>query len=123
MTKKLIEYSKNIAPLIRDSVALKDKLKIFKETNQQVIELGEAVKEAQQALQQSIEKNIVGRALLESIKELDNEIKEAIKAAADGTDYKPADLKKYFVARCKDGVSKVVEQGETFSQLEGIINT
>ena len=118
----LIAYSQEIAPMIRAVAYQKELLKDFKDTDAKAVALAEAIKEAQQALKDYLDENDESKAIITSIKELETDLKEAIKGAAKGTDYKPAELKGYSIARSKDdGVVKVVDKGELFSELNGML--
>jgi uncharacterized coiled-coil DUF342 family protein len=122
MTTTFLEYSKEIAPLIRQAEYQKDLMKDFKETDEKALELAELIKEAQEALKEYLSSQEEFKALQESLKAIESDIKEAIKAAAKGTDFKPAMLKKFFVARNKEeGVVKVVEAGVTFKELDDML--
>lgn len=118
----LIEYSRNIAPIIRDLNHQKELLADFKESNSEYLEFVEEVKGLQETMKGMLEENDDSKEILEKIKDLDNDLKEAVKAAARGTDYKPAELKAFFVARSKDeGVVKIVTKGELFSELDELL--
>lgn len=118
----LVEYSRNIAPIIRDLNHQKELLADFKESNEEYLEFVREVKGLQETMKGMLEENDDSKEILEKIKDLDNDLKEAVKAAARGTDYKPAELKVFFVARSKDeGVVKVVTKGELFSQLDDLL--
>lgn len=112
----LMSYSQEIAPQIRELIDAKDVLKSVLEEDLEIIKAQEAVKDAQQSLKDMIEDR--HSTLVREIKDLETDIKLAVKAAAKGTDYSPTELKAFFVARAKASVDKVVQKGELFTQLE-----
>ncbi len=124
----LIEYSREIGPRVRAIEAKKQALKDFKETDETAIALIETVKTAQDALKAHVEKE--NDDLIKEIKELETELKEAIKGAARATKdtdrpFTAGELKPYFVARNKvvemgkeKPVAKVINKGDTFETLE-----
>ena len=131
----LVEYSREIGPRVRDIINKKQIIKDFATTDARAIELAEAVKAATESakaeLKAYVEKE--NAELLEEIKELEKELKLAIKAAArstKGTDreFTAGELKPYFVARNKPfeqgktpPVKQVIEKGDTFEVLEAKI--
>ena len=116
---KLVEYSKEIAPMIRSLNELKASLKDFKDGNEEAQALAQAIKDAQQALKDFLETNEESSEILTKIKELENDVKQACRGAANGTNYKAAELKAFFTTRSKeDGVEKVKEKGVLFTELE-----
>lgn len=127
----LSEYSKEIGPLVRELAKKKELLKDFKESDETAVELAQKVKDAQEALKAYVETSDRGKELLAEIKEKDTELKEAVKAAARATKdtdrpFKVGELKPYFVARNKGdekkSVTKVIDKGDTFEELEVIID-
>lgn len=121
-TVTLVEYSRNIAPIIRDLNHQKELLADFKASDEKYLELAAEVKALQDAMKEYLEKSDDGSEILEKIKDLSNDLKQAVKAAARGTDYKPAELKAFFQSRAKeDGVIKVVEKGSLFDELDNLL--
>lgn len=118
MNQQLVEYNKEIQPLIRDLIKQKELLKDFVESDEQCIEHASYVKDAQEVLKSIIEESEDGKEILQKIKDIDNDIKQAVKGAARGTPYKAAELKAYFMARAKQSVEKVVDKGDLFETLE-----
>jgi septal ring factor EnvC (AmiA/AmiB activator) len=123
MSQKLTAYNQNIQPIIRSIEEQSELLKLFKEENDGAAELVQAIKDAQEALKAYLEDDEESSGILEKKKALETELKEAISAAAKATDFKKADLAKYFKARSKEeGVEKVIDAGNVFTQLEELIN-
>lgn len=124
----LVEYSREIGPRVRAIEAKKQVIKDFKTTDETALALAENVATAQAALKAHVEKE--NDDIIKEIKELETELKEAIKGAArstKGTDreFKAGELKPYFVARNKPveqgkmkPVVKVITKGDTFELLE-----
>lgn len=127
----LVEYSREIGPLIRKIETKKQIIKDFKETDEKAIELVQAGKEANAALKAYVEEQ--NKDVLDELKSLNTELKEAIKGAARSTKdtprpFKAGELKPYFVARNKPveqgkqkPVEKVIVKGDTFEELEVIV--
>lgn len=116
MTTTLIEYSREIGPKIREQLKLKEILTEGVADDQVVQDFKQQIADMNDAIKQHIEDK--ESDLVRRIKDLDTDIKLAVKAAAKGTDYKPADLKAFLVARAKEKVEDVVGKGELFAQLE-----
>lgn len=116
MDNKLVEYNKEIQPMIRKLLEKKEALKDWAKDDPQVQEFVQEIKSVQESMKDFIEDKEA--TLVREIKDLDKDIKLAIKAAAKGTSYKPADLQAYMMARVKDNVEKVVVKAELFQQLE-----
>lgn len=128
----LVEYSREIGPRVRAIEAKKQALKDFKETDQKAIELTEAIKTANESAKAELKSYIESENadLIEEIKELEKELKEAIKGAARATKdtdrpFTAGELKPYFVARNKTveqgkpkPVDVVINKGGTFTTLE-----
>lgn len=112
----LLSYAQEIGPKMRKLIELNDALKEWKAEDEQVQEYMREIKDVQEALKGHIEDKESN--LLREISDLNVDIKLAVKAAAKGTQYKPAELKAYFAARAKESVGKVVEKGELFQQLD-----
>lgn len=118
MKNKLVEYSKEIAPMYRAKKHQQDLLKDFKESDKKAVELAEAIKEAQQALKDYLESADDSKEILEKIKDIDKDIKEAVSGAVNGTKFKAAEIKAFFAARAKENVDKVVEKGVLFTEFK-----
>ena len=115
----LIEYAKEISPMIRTLMKKKELQKDFKESSDGYLRLLEVVKEAQEDCKDYLAKDDDYAETEEEVKALTKELKLAVKAASENTAYKPADLLAYFVARNKEeGVVKVISKGELFDELE-----
>jgi hypothetical protein len=127
----LVEYSREIGPRIRELDKKKQIIKDFKETDEKAIELSDEVKAAQEKLKAYVEEQ--NKDVLDEIKGLEGELKEAMKAAARSTKdterpFTVGELKPYFVARNKPveqgkqkPVEKVIVKGDTFEELETIV--
>lgn len=116
MTTTLIEYSREIVPMF---IALNEKKTTLKEWAAEdavMQKMADDIKALQDAAKEYMEK--VESTLVREIKDLETDIKEAVKGAARGANYKPAELKGFFAARAKDSVEKVVDKGEMFAELE-----
>lgn len=121
-TATLVEYSRNIAPIIRDLNHQKELLADFKASDEKYLELAAEVKALQDAMKEYLKKSDDGAEILEKIKDLNNDLKLAVKAAARGTEYKAAKLKQFFVARSKEeGVVKVIVKGCYFDALDNLL--
>lgn len=112
----LIEYNKEIQPKIRKLLELNEALKEWKAEDEEVQRILEDIKESQAILKSYVEDK--ESSLIREINDLTTDIKLAVKAAAKGTNYKPAELKAFFTARAKESVEKVVSKGELFAQLD-----
>lgn len=122
MTTTLIEYSRNIAPIVRNLAKQKELLADFKASDAKYIELTEEVKELQDAMKAYLEGTDDGKEILDEIKDISNDLKQAVAAAAQGSVYKAAELKQFFITRAKDeGVEKVVTKGELFDELDNLL--
>jgi hypothetical protein len=118
MNNTLIEYSREIQPMIRDVLYQKELLADFKASDEKAQTLAESVAEAQAELKKYLESNDQSKDILDGIKAVENDIKVAIKGASRGTNYKPAELKQFLIARVKASVEKTVSKGELFSELD-----
>jgi hypothetical protein len=118
----LMGYSQEIAPMIRNLIKKKLILKDFKDSDERALELAELVKEAQAELKKYIEESEDGMEIIGDIKSIEREIKEAVQAAGKASNYKPKDLKAFFVARAKDdAVVKAIEKGTIFTDLKKLL--
>lgn len=118
MNNTLIEYSREIQPMIRDVLYQKELLADFKASDQKAQDLAAYVAEAQGDLKNYLESNDQSKEILDQIKAIENDVKTAVKGAARGTNYKPAELKAFLMARVKDNVDKSIIKGGLFSELE-----
>lgn len=112
----LISYSQEIGPMLRKQFELQDALKEWKAEDTEAQRLKNDIKDAQEALKKYVE-DTEGN-LVKEIADLALDVKLALKGAAKGSNYKPAELKAFFTARAKESVEKVVSKGELFQQLE-----
>lgn len=116
----LVEYTKEIMPLVRNVEYVKDQIKDFKESNEEINNILEEKKTLTDKINAIVEADDFGKELLEKLKVAENELKQAVKGAAKSVEgVKPAELKAYYKARAKDeGVKKVVVKGEKFDVLD-----
>lgn len=120
---ELIEYSREILPMVRAIEAKKQELKEYKEQNEQVVNLQQAVKNAKEELASYLAKDDNVIEFTAELKDATKELKQALKSAARASGYKPAELKTFFFARAKDkAVEKAVEKGELFVKLASKID-
>lgn len=129
----LVEYNREIGPMIRTIEKKKQIIKDFKETDEKAVAMIENVKVSQAELKAYVEAE--NADVIKEIKELETELKEAVKAAARSTKdtaqpFTAGDLKPYFSARAKPvdmgkpkPVKKVIDKGETFVKLETLVGT
>ncbi len=118
----LVEYSREIAPMLKDLLHQKELLKDFKESDDTAIDLADAIKTAQEQLKDYLAKEDDAVEISGKIVELENDIKQAVAGAARVCDYKPAELKKFFLARVKETVAKTVDIGTAFAELERLLS-
>lgn len=112
----LIEYNQEIAPKIRELLEAKEVLKEQLALDTEVVRVQDEIKAEQQVLKDMIEDRHPN--VVREIKDLETDIKLALKAMAKGSDYKPAELKAFMMARAKESVAKVVDKGALFEQLD-----
>jgi len=117
----LMEYSREIVPMIKELLKRKELYADFIASNDTAIDLTVAIKEAQGQLKDYLSKDEYAVELSNKLADGVNDVKQAIAGAAKVCDYKPAELLAYFSARVKDSVSKVVDKGEVFSELERLL--
>ncbi len=119
----LLEYSREIGPMIRELIKKKEVLKEFVTENETVDEFKAQIKSVQDDMKKYLADHEDYKDLYEAIAELENSIKQAVKGAERATDkkYPAALLKGYFVARAKETVEKTVEKGGQFTELTKII--
>ena len=119
MSELLKSYNKEVIPMFLGLAESKALLKEKVDADTIVQEFKEQIKEMQSAIKEHLEDSY-GNTVRE-IKAYETDIKLACQAAAKGSDHKPAELKAFWAARASEKVSKVVEKGETFQQLESEI--
>lgn len=119
----LLEYSREIGPLIRELIKKKEILKEFTSENEEAEEKREVIKEAQEELKKFLKEHPDYADLYEAIAGLENDIKQAIKGAERAVDkkYPAALLKTYFTARAKESTEKTIEKGTQFTELTNIL--
>lgn len=111
-----MSYNQEIIPKFLALGTAKEILKDRMSTDEYVQECLQEIKGMQENIKSHLEEN--EPELTREIKDLSVDIGLAVKAAAKGTAYKVPELKAYFAARAKQSVSKVVEKGEVFAELE-----
>ena len=123
---KIKTYNSEIMTKLRESAIKAELIADFKKTNEGYLELMEKVKEAQAAAKEYLEKFENAGEVIQEKKELDKEIKLAIQAAAEGTEYEEKDMFKvltsYFKDRAKDKVKEKIDLGKEFFVLDDIVD-
>lgn len=109
-------YAQEISPLIRQVIKKKTILVEFKKEDAEYLKFAEQIKELQ--AEQKIYLAEKESELIGEIKDLDNDIKEGIKAMTQGTKFSAKDVKAYLTSRAKDKVEEVILKGDVFSVLE-----
>ena len=112
----LTSYNQEIQPKLRKLFELQDALKEWAAEDQQVNVFKSMIADIQKEMKQYIEDKESN--LVREINDLNTDVKLAVKAAAKGTAYKPAELMAYMKARAKESVEKVVGKGELFAELD-----
>ena len=115
----LIEYNREIQPKIKKLIELQEALKEWKAEDDLAREYVAEIKTIREALKSHIEDKESN--LLREINDLKTDIKLAIDAAVNGTEYKAKDLKAYLVARATEKVEAVVAKAAIFEELEGVL--
>lgn len=119
----LIEYSREIMPLVRKLQDSKDALKSYKDDNDKLTLLLKNVKDAQESLVTELKNDDDVQQMLAEIKDISKDIQQAVKAASKGSGWKPSELKQYFFARAKeDAVVKTIKKGALFDALNDEID-
>lgn len=119
----LIEYSREVMPLIRQLNQKKEILKDYKDGNEDVKLLQERVKALQKELAETLEKDDDYKQVNADVKEISVELKQALKSAAKASGFKAKNLKEYFQARAKEeAVKKTVEKAQRFTTFEKLID-
>lgn len=109
-------YAQEISPLIRQVIKKKIILSEFKKEDAEYLKFAEQIKELQaeqKAYLAEKESELIGE-----IKDLDNDIKEGIKAMTQGTKFSAKDVKAYLISRAKEKVDEVILKGDVFGALE-----
>lgn len=116
MSATLLSYNQEIIPKFLALATAKEILKDRMDGDQIVQDYLQDIK----ALQEDIKVYLEDKEpeLVREIKDLNTDIGLACKAAAKGTTYKPAELKAFFAARAKQSVSKVIDKGDLFCELD-----
>lgn len=118
MRTKLQEYQSEVLPMMRALDYQKELIADFKASDEKAVAMAEAVKQAQRELKDYLETEEYSVELHTKKKELENDIKQAITAAAAGEKYKPAELKTYWAAKVKETVDISIGRGVMFKDLE-----
>jgi len=119
MTDKLVEYNKELQPKIRDLLKKQQIVKEWAAEDETIAELKAQIKEMNENIKSHIEDK--ESQLVREIKDLQMDIKLALKGACKGTDLKPAEVKAYMFARAQDKVDGVLEKATLFSSLEELL--
>ncbi len=116
----LTGYSKEIMPMFEAISKKANILKDFRDTDEKAMELADMIKQAQDNLKKYLEEDEHYQEITAEKKELEKELKLAIKALVTKIpEYKPAVLKKFFKSRLKeDAVKEVIDTGDIFSALD-----
>lgn len=112
----LVEYNQEIQPKLRKLFELKDALKEWIDSDAELNELYDALAQDKENIKKLIEEK--NPDLLREIKDIELDVKLACKSAAKNTEYTPAEIKSYLIARAKQSVEKTLEKAATFSDLE-----
>ena len=123
MTNKIAAYNKELQPILKQIAHKQELLKDYKDSNEAIAELLEEIKGIQEQIKTILEDDVDAKALIEDIKQLTADFKEGVKAAAKGSDYKPADLAKYLKVRAKEKTKEVIKAGEVFEALDNLIES
>jgi hypothetical protein len=119
MSELLKSYNKEVVPLFLALAESKEVMKEFMAADTFVQETLEKIKNLQLAIKEHVEEN--KSALVREIKAYQTDIALACKACVKGSNYKAGGVKSYFAARAAEKVSKTVEKGELYSQLDNEI--
>jgi hypothetical protein len=119
MSELLKSYNKEVIPMFLGLAESKEVMKEFMAADTFVQETLEKVKNLQLAIKEHVEET--KSDLVREIKAYQTDIALACKACVKGSNYKAAEVKSYFAARASEKVSKVVEKGEKFQQLDSEI--
>lgn len=111
----LQEYNQEIQPALRTLFKKQDILKEWAADDTTVQDFKRDIKELQDKLKEYVE--ITESQLTREINDLKVDIKQAVKAAAKQSGYKPAELNAYFVARAKEKVEDTLNKAELFEKL------
>jgi Mg2+ and Co2+ transporter CorA len=119
----LIEYSREVMPLVRALQKKKELIKDCKDSDENVTTLQENVKCLQKKLDEILADNDDYNQLVSEMKEVSVELKQAIKSASRASGFKAQELKEYFFARAKqEAVEKTVKKAERFQAFEKLID-
>lgn len=111
-----VEYNKEIAPKLHSLLKKQEILKEWAKDDSEIAKFKDQIKELQDDMKEYIKETET--ELVREIDDLTIDIKEAIKAMCSGTEYKPAQVKTYLMARAKQKVEDAFEKAELFEKLE-----
>ena len=121
-TNAIVEYTREISPMLRDLDHQKELLKDFIDSDDEAQRQVEAIKEAQAILKSYLEDTADSAEILDKISDIKKDIKEALKSIAKVSEFKPAQWQAYLKARNKEeGVVKVITKGELFVSLDEVL--
>lgn len=120
---KLVEYSREVVPMIKAIKEKKDAMKELVEGDEQAQDIVQAIKDLQGDLENYLLSIKGYEASSAALKELERDLGLAIKGAARGTSHKVPELKAYFTARAAEATQKVIEKGELFVSLDNEIQS
>jgi Mg2+ and Co2+ transporter CorA len=115
MTNTIATYAQEILPAMRLLNEKKEALKEWAKEDVTILEFKAQIKEMNENIKAHIED--VESTLVREIKALTTDISEACKAAAQGTQYEPKELKAYFASRAADKVEEVFEKADLFKEI------
>lgn len=119
----LMEYSREVMPLIRQLNKKKEILKDYKDGHEDVKLLQTRIKALQKELAETLEKDDDYKQINADVKEISVALKQALKSAAKASGFKAKNLKEYFQARAKEeAVKKTVEKAQRFTTFEKLID-
>lgn len=117
--KTIVAYAQEISPRIREIEKKKELLKDFIDSDEEAQQNIEYVTEAKNCLKDYLQTHERFIELTDQIKELEKENKEALKAIAGVSNFKPTQWKGFLKARNKDkGVVKVIDKGVLFADMD-----
>ena len=119
MSELLKSYNKEVVPLFLALAESKEVMKEFMAADKFVQENLVHIKALQESIKDYVEET--KSDLVREIKAYQTDISLACKACVKGSNYKAGEVKSYFAARAAEKVSKTVEKGELYSQLDNEI--
>jgi gas vesicle protein len=114
-----VEYNKEVAPKIHSLLKKQEVLKEWCKDDTEIAKFKEQIKEIQEQMKGYIKDT--ESELVREIEDLSVDIKEAIKAMCKGSDYKPAQVKAFLLARAQQKVEAAYDKAELFTKLEDVL--